>query len=66
MITKKSEKDWDLFYLKLARQYSLGSKDPSTKVGALLVTSDHRLRSAGFNNFDKDSEDAPEDYQARS
>ena len=42
---------WDLYYLGLAKYASTKSKDPSTKVGAIIVDSDNRHVSTGYNGF---------------
>lgn len=48
----KTDKDWDQFFLGLAKFYSQASKDPSTKVGAVLVQPDRRLVvGLGYNGF---------------
>ena len=45
-----SEK-WDNRFLELARHISGWSKDPSTKVGCVVVGGDREIRSTGFNGF---------------
>lgn len=45
-----SEK-WDQRFLKLAEHISGWSKDPSTKVGCVVVGEDREIRSTGFNGF---------------
>ena len=47
--TQRSLK-WDRFYLDIAKRYSLQSKDPSTKVGSVLVL-DNRVVGMGYNGF---------------
>jgi len=42
---------WDRRFLELAKTVSTWSKDPSTKVGAVLVTPDKRVVGMGFNGF---------------
>lgn len=42
---------WDQHFLGLAVSHSRMSKDPSTKVGAVIVGQDRELISAGFNGF---------------
>tara|TARA_B100002019_G_scaffold293174_1_gene319145 strand:+ start:1657 stop:2118 length:462 start_codon:yes stop_codon:yes gene_type:complete len=44
---------WDENFLELAKTVSTFSKDPSTKVGAVIVDDDHRVVSIGFNGFPK-------------
>lgn len=43
---------WDNHFMRLAREASLMSKDPSTKVGAVIVK-DRRVVGTGFNGFPK-------------
>jgi dCMP deaminase len=50
MQTKRSEK-WDQHWLNMAELHASMSKDPSTKVGAVIVGPDRELISAGFNGF---------------
>ena len=42
---------WDKHFLKLALVHSQMSKDPSTKVGSVIVGPDREILSAGFNGF---------------
>ena len=49
MIIKK----WDLRFLEMARNASSWSKDPSTKVGSVIVDDDKRVISVGYNGFPK-------------
>jgi len=46
----KKEK-WDRRFLELAEFVSKWSKDPSTKVGAVIVDKDRRVVSVGYNGF---------------
>lgn len=39
------------WWLRLAEYYATASKDPSTKVGAILVDEFDRIVSAGYNGF---------------
>ena len=50
---------WDMRFLRLAQETSTYSKDPSTKVGA-VVFKNKRFISAGFNGFPKKIKDLPE------
>lgn len=43
--------NWDQHYLSIARQVSLKSKDPSTKVGAVVVNTRNQLVGTGYNGF---------------
>ena len=53
-----SEK-WDSRFLELAKHISEWSKDPSTKVGCVVVGEDREVRSTGFNGFPRGIEDDP-------
>ena len=39
---------WDLRFIELARHISGWSKDPSTKVGCVVVGEDREIRSTGW------------------
>ena len=54
-----SEK-WDRRFLDLASHISTWSKDPSTKVGCVVVGEDREIRSTGFNGFPRGIEDDEE------
>ena len=40
---------WDTYFMSIAKLSSLRSKDPSTQVGACIVSSDNRILSIGYN-----------------
>ena len=42
---------WDEYFLAMAKLASTKSKDPSTKVGAVLVRPDKTIASTGFNGY---------------
>ena len=48
---------WDARFIDLARHISGWSKDPSTKVGCVVVGEDREIRSTGFNGFPRGIED---------
>lgn len=50
---------WDVRFLKLARHIAGWSKDPSTKVGAVLVDDKNRVRGMGYNGFPRRVDDNP-------
>lgn len=56
---------WDGRYLRLAAEVGKWSKDPSTKVGAVLVRPNNSVASLGFNGFPPGHDDSPELYAAR-
>jgi dCMP deaminase len=51
--------DWDARFVLLARHVAAWSKDPSTKVGTVLVGRDHRSISFGYNGFPRGVPDDP-------
>ena len=42
---------WDIRFLELAKLVSSWSKDPSTKVGAVISDNKNRIVSIGYNGF---------------
>jgi dCMP deaminase len=50
--------EWDRRYLRIARQVSRWSKDPSTKVGAVMADNQGRVVALGYNGFPRNIEDA--------
>ena len=57
---KVFNESWDERYLTIARDISLWSKDPSTKVGAIIVGSKGQILSQGFNGFPRKIQDLEE------
>lgn len=51
---------WDQRFLDLALHLSGWSKDPSTKVGCVVVGEDREIRSTGFNGFPRGISDDQE------
>lgn len=56
---------WDIRFLEIARLISSWSKDPSTKVGAVVFDRDNRVVSLGYNGFPKGVEDSESRYADR-
>jgi len=56
MSSLKSSK-WDLRFLNLSEFISNWSKDPSTKVGAVITDNNNRIISVGYNGFPQDITD---------
>jgi dCMP deaminase len=48
---------WDKRFIELAKLCGSWSKDPSTKVGAVIVDSDNRIVSTGYNGFPRGIKD---------
>lgn len=58
--------NWDTRFLELAKHIAQWSKDPSTKVGCVIVGKDREIRSTGFNGFPRGIADAPEKLADRN
>lgn len=56
---------WIKRFLQLARMISTWSKDPTTKVGAVIVDPDKTVLSLGYNGFPRNVPDYPELYEDR-
>lgn len=53
--------DWNIRFLDLASHVGGWSKDPSTKVGAVIVRPDRTIASVGYNGFPRHVKDVYED-----
>ena len=51
---------WDIRFMRLAREISTWSKDPSSRIGAVIVNSDRRILATGYNGFPKGIHDSEE------
>lgn len=56
---EEKQQKWDRRFLKLAQEVATWSKDPSTKVGSVIVNH-RRIVSLGFNGFPHGVEDTEE------
>ncbi len=56
---------WDWRFLRLADHIAQWSKDPSTKVGAVVVDTDRRVMGIGYNGFPRGVDDWPSRYDNR-
>jgi len=54
-----SAADWHRRFMARAVQIAQASKDPSTKVGCLVVDQDHNECASGWNGFPRGVEDSP-------
>lgn len=48
---------WNEYFMGLAHHVATRSKDPSTRVGAVIVDSDRRIVSTGFNGPPRGTDD---------
>lgn len=51
---------WDIRFLKIAKEISTWSKDPSSKIGAVIVNDERRILATGYNGFPRGIEDSSE------
>jgi dCMP deaminase len=56
---------WDKRFLSMARLVATWSKDPSTKVGAVIVTPENVVVSMGYNGFAQAMPDVEKHYADR-
>ena len=56
---------WDIRYMELARQISTWSKDPSKKIGAVVVSKTGQVLAQGYNGFPRGVTDSKERYEDR-
>jgi len=56
---------WTSYFMKIAKTVAEQSKDPSRKVGAVIVSGDKRIMSTGYNGFPINIKDDPEKYNDR-
>lgn len=56
---------WDRRFLELAKHISTWSKDPSTQVGAVVVSGRNKVVGIGYNGFPRGILDAKERYDDR-
>lgn len=55
--------DWDQYFMSMAFFVAMKSKDPSTKVGTVVVGPDNEIRSTGFNGLPKGMEETKKRYK---
>lgn len=57
--------DWDEWFLKRAEVIAMKSKDPSTKVGCIIVNKEREVMGSGYNGFPKRIKDLESLYANR-
>lgn len=66
-MSMERQERWDRDYLALAAFWAQRkSKDPSTQVGAVLVSEDGLREYLGYNGFPRGVQDHPERYNVRA
>ena len=66
MLLMKNDVKWSTRFLDLADHVASWSKDPSRKIGAVIVRPDRTIVSVGYNGFPRGVDDSPERYEDRS
>ena len=61
-----SRPGFDEWVLECAEAVSKRSRDPSTKVGCVIVRADKSFAAVGYNGFPRSMEDRPEWYETRA
>jgi dCMP deaminase len=57
--------NWNEYFFKIAHVVMSKSKDPSTKVGAVIVGPHHEIRSTGYNDLPRGMDDSNPKYRER-
>lgn len=65
LINLYNNEKWDRRFLAIAKEVSTWSKDPSTKVGAVVVNPLGQIIATGYNGFPRGVEDTDERYNDR-
>ena len=64
-LSRMHGKAWGDRYINLAKEISTWSKDPSTKVGAVVIGNNGEVLSQGYNGFPRSIKDTPERLKDR-
>jgi dCMP deaminase len=57
--------NWNEYFLNIAEQIKLKSKDESTQIGAVIVGKDNEILSTGYNSFPRGLDDSKKERQER-
>jgi len=57
--------EWNEYFLSIAEQIKVKSKDINTQIGAVIVGSDREILSTGYNSFPRGLDDTKEERQER-
>ena len=60
-----SSTDWNRRFLQLSDYISSWSKDPSTKIGCVIVGPDNEIRSTGYNGLPRGMNDSVPEREVR-
>jgi dCMP deaminase len=57
--------NWVEYFLSIAEQVKVKSKDKNTQIGAVIVGEDNEILSTGYNSFPRGLDDTKEERQER-
>jgi dCMP deaminase len=57
--------NWTEYFLNIAEQVKLKSKDQSTQIGSVIVGMDNEVLSTGYNSFPRGMDDTLQERQER-
>ncbi len=57
--------NWESYFLNIAEQVKLKSKDNNTQIGAVIVGEDNEILSTGYNSFPRGLDDENNERQER-
>jgi dCMP deaminase len=63
--TEQTNMNWTEYFLNIAEQVKLKSKDQSTQIGAVIVGTDNEVLSTGYNSFPRGMDDNKQERQER-
>jgi dCMP deaminase len=61
----EDQMEWNKYFLNIAEQVKLKSKDESTQIGAVIVGMDREILSTGYNSFPRGLVDSMKERQER-
>ena len=56
---------WDEYFMTMSYLVAMKSRDPSTKVGAVIIGPDHEVRATGYNGLPRGVKETEERYLNR-
>lgn len=57
--------EWDEYFINIAEQVKLKSKDEKTQIGVVIVGKDNEIVSTGYNSFPRGINDNVNERQER-
>ncbi len=57
--------NWDTYFINIAEQVKLKSKDKNTQIGVVIVGKDNEIVSTGYNSFPRGINDDIDERQEK-